>query len=70
MDKGKTGTFDAEGLKHALMVLGDKLSEKEVDDLIGKYVSGGKIGYKKFSNELAEWLYEHSKFSLLIIYIL
>ena len=54
MDKGKTGMFDAEELKHALMVLGDKLNEKEVDDLIGKYISGGKIDYKNFANELAK----------------
>ena len=34
LDKGKTGNINSKELKHWLMVVGDKLTEKEADDLL------------------------------------
>lgn len=54
IDKGKTGTLSAQELKHAVMVLGEPLTEKEADDLLKPYISGGKVDYKKLVKEITK----------------
>ena len=55
LDKEKKGVIKGSELKHALMVLGDTLTEKEADDLIGKFIGkDGNIDYKKMTTELAK----------------
>ena len=55
LDKEKKGVIKGSELKHALMVLGDTLTEKEADDLIGKFIGkDGNIDYKEMTTELAK----------------
>ena len=54
LDKGKTGTISAQDLKHALMVVGDKLTEKEVEYLLKDYISKGVIDYKVLATEISK----------------
>ena len=54
LDKGKTGTISAQELKHSLMVIGDKLTEKEADDLLKDYISKGVIDYKAMINDMTK----------------
>ena len=54
LDKGKTGTISAQDLKHALMVVGDKLSEKEADALLKDYISKGVIDYRVLATEISK----------------
>ena len=55
LDKTKKGVIKETELKHALMVLGDKRSEKEADDLLSKFTNKeGNIDYKKMATELAK----------------
>ena len=46
LDKGKTGTITSKELKHWLMVVGDKLTEKEADDLLKGFDNKGVIDYR------------------------
>ena len=54
LDKGKTGTISGQELKHDLMVIGDKLNEREADDLLSKFVERGMIDYRAFANEISK----------------
>ena len=54
MDKGKTGTISGQELKHDLMVIGDKLNEREADDLLNKFVERGMIDYRALANEMSK----------------
>lgn len=55
LDTNKKGEINAKELKHALMVIGDVLSEKEVDDLLDKNVeSNGNINYRKFIEAISK----------------
>ena len=54
LDKGKTGQIDARELKHALMVVGDKIKESEADELLDGFVERGMIDYRNFANEVAK----------------
>ena len=54
LDKGKTGSISSKELKHWLMVLGDKLTENEADDLIKGYDNKGVIDYRILSTEVSK----------------
>ena len=54
LDKGKTGNVSAQELKHSLMVVGDKLNEKEADDLLKQFISKGTIDYRVLATELSK----------------
>ena len=54
LDKAKTGTVNAQDLKHSLMVVGDKLSEKEADNLLKPYIEKGMIDYRTMAADLAK----------------
>ena len=54
LDKAKTGTVSAQELKHSLMVVGDKLTEEEADELLKPYISKGMIDYKQLAAELSK----------------
>ena len=54
LDKAKTGTINAQDLKHSLMVVGDKLCEKEVDDLLKEFISKGVIDYRVLATEISK----------------
>ena len=43
LDKDKSGKINYKELKHWLMVVGDKLTEKEADDLLKKFIDKGVI---------------------------
>ena len=51
----KKGFIKADDLKHALMVIGDKLNETEADELLNRFIDkNGNIDYKKFANEISK----------------
>ena len=53
LDTGKTGHYSADELKHCLMVIGDRLSEKEADNLLkGHADKSGQIDYRKFAKDI------------------
>ena len=54
LDKGKTGTITSKELKHWLMVVGDKLTEKEADDLLKGFDNKGVIDYRVLATEVAK----------------
>ena len=54
LDKGKTGTVPTQELKHSLMVVGDKLTEEEVDDLLKGLNEKGVIDYRVLAAELTK----------------
>ena len=54
LDKAKTGTVSAQELKHSLMVVGDRLSEKEADNLLNPYIQKGMIDYRAMAADLAK----------------
>ena len=54
LDKGKTGTVSGQELKHSLMVVGDKLNEKEADDLLKPFINKGTIDYRVLATELSK----------------
>ena len=54
LDKGKTGNVSAQELKHSLMVVGDKLNEKEADDLLKQFINKGTIDYRVLATELSK----------------
>ena len=54
LDKGKTGTVSTHELKHSLMVVGDKLNEKEADDLLKQFDNKGTIDYRALASELSK----------------
>ena len=54
LDTAKTGTINAQDLKHSLMVVGDKLSEKEADELLKPYINKGTIDYRTLSTEVSK----------------
>ena len=37
------------------MVVGDKLSEKEADELLKPYINKGTIDYRTLSTEVSKW---------------
>ena len=54
LDKGKTGNINSKELKHWLMVVGDKLTEKEADDLIKGFDNKGVIDYRILAAEISK----------------
>ena len=54
LDKGKTGTISAQELKHSLEVVGDRLSEKEADELLKPFIEKGTIDYRVLATELSK----------------
>ena len=54
LDKGKTGSISSKELKHWLMVVGDKLTENEADDLIKGYDNKGVIDYRILATEISK----------------
>ena len=54
LDKGKTGKINTKELKHWLMVVGDKLTEKEADDLLKDFDKNGVIDYRIFAGEISK----------------
>ena len=54
LDKGKTGNVSAQELKHSLMVVGDKLNEKETDELLKSFINKGVIDYRQLAAELSK----------------
>ena len=54
LDKGKTGSISSKELKHWLMVVGDKLTEKEADDLIKGFDNKGVIDYRVLATEISK----------------
>ena len=55
IDMEQKGFIKADDLKHALMVIGDKLSETEADELLNRFIDkNGNIDYKKFANEISK----------------
>ena len=54
LDKGKTGSINSKELKHWLMVVGDKLTEKEADDLIKGFDKKGVIDYRVLATEISK----------------
>ena len=54
LDKGKTGSISSKELKHWLMVVGDKLTENEADDLIKGYDNKGVIDYRILATEVSK----------------
>ena len=54
LDKGKTGNINTKELKHWLMVVGDKLTEKEADDLLKDFDKNGVIDYRIFAGEISK----------------
>ena len=54
LDTGKSGKISTQELKHDLMVVGDKLTEKEVDELLKPFDKSGSIDYKSMATELAK----------------
>ena len=54
LDKGKTGSISSKELKHWLMVVGDKLTEKEADDLIKGFDNKGVIDYRILAAEISK----------------
>ena len=54
LDKAKAGTVSAQELKHSLMVVGDKLNEKEADDLLNQFINKGTIDYRVLATELSK----------------
>ena len=54
LDKGKTGSINSKELKHWLMVVGDKLTEKEADDLLKGFDNKGVIDYRALATEVSK----------------
>ena len=54
LDKAKTGTISAQELKHSLMVVGDRLNEKEADELLKPFIQKGIIDYRVLAAELSK----------------
>ena len=54
LDKEKTGTISAQELKHSLMVVGDRLNEKEADELLKPFIQKGIIDYRVLAAELSK----------------
>ena len=54
LDKGKTGKINTQELKHWLMVVGDKLTEKEANDLLKGFDNKGVIDYRNLSTEISK----------------
>ena len=54
LDKDKSGKINYKELKHWLMVVGDKLTEKEVDDLLKNFDNKGIIDYRNLATEISK----------------
>ena len=55
LDKNHNGFINSNELRHALTVLGEKLSEEEGYDLLKNYTDkNGMIDYKKFTEEISK----------------
>ena len=54
LDKAKTGTISAEELKHSLMVVGDKLNEKETNELLKPFIEKDIIDYRVLATEISK----------------
>ena len=54
LDKDKSGKINYKELKHWLMVVGDKLTEKEADDLLKGFDNKGVIDYRVLSTEVSK----------------
>ena len=54
LDKDKSGKINYKDLKHWLMVVGDKLTEKEADDLLKNFDNKGIIDYRNLATEISK----------------
>ena len=55
LDKNKKGIINANDLKHALSVIGEKLTEEEGYDLLKNYTDkNGMIDYKQFTEDISK----------------
>ena len=55
LDKNKKGLINANDLKHALSVIGEKLTEEEGYDLLKNYTDKhGMIDYKQFTEDISK----------------
>ena len=54
LDKDKSGKINYKELKHWLMVVGDKLTEKEADDLLKNFDNKGIIDYRNLATEISK----------------
>ena len=55
LDKNKNGLINANELRHALHILGEKLTDEEGYDLLKNYTDKfGMINYKKFAEEICK----------------
>ena len=55
LDKNKKGLINANDLKHALSVIGEKLTEEEGYDLLKNYTDkNGMIYYKQFTEDISK----------------
>lgn len=55
LDKNKKGLINANDLKHALSVIGEKLTEEEGYDLLKNYTDkNGMIDYKQFTEDISK----------------
>jgi len=55
LDKNKNGLISANDLKHALSVIGEKLTEEEGYDLLKNYTDkNGMIDYEKFTEDISK----------------
>ena len=55
LDKDNSGLINSNTLKHALTVLGEKLTEEEGYDLLKNYTDkNGMIDYKKFTEDISK----------------
>ena len=55
LDKNKKGLINANDLKHALSIIGEKLTEEEGYDLLKNYTDkNGMIDYEKFTEDISK----------------
>ena len=54
LDQDKTGRINTKELKHWLMVVGDKLNEKEAEDLLKDFDNKGVIDYRNLATEISK----------------
>ena len=55
LDKNKKGLINANDLKHALSIIGEKLTEEEGYDLLKNYTDkNGMIDYKQFTEDISK----------------
>ena len=55
LDRNRDGNISASDLKHALTIIGEKLTDEEAYDLLKAYTDkNGMIDYKKFAGEISK----------------